>query len=254
MRYAHLHVQGATLSLTVEGHSAMLTWHVHQASGEAIDHVADAAVATLHNVVRRLCSPDWRPTEVWFPHRRPADVGPFRRFFRVPLRFDAEQAALLFSAGYLKHRLHAVDDELRRLLQGQIQLLEDRHHDDFPAQVRSLLHTSLITGQFKADRVAAFFGMHSRTLNRRLNAFGLGFQQLVEETRFEIARQMLEFSAKRDRRDLRVARLRRTRRVHEGISPLERYDAGNVAGGAQPRDRSLARCAHASGRHDPRSE
>ena len=37
--------------------------------------------------------------------------------------------------------------------------------------------------------------MHSRTLNRRLNASGIGFQQLLEETRFEIARQMLEYSA-----------------------------------------------------------
>ena len=38
--------------------------------------------------------------------------------------------------------------------------------------------------------------MHTRTLSRRLNSFGVGFQQLVDETRFEIARQMLEHSAK----------------------------------------------------------
>ena len=37
--------------------------------------------------------------------------------------------------------------------------------------------------------------MHSRTLNRRLDAFGFGCQQLVDESRFEIARQMLEYSA-----------------------------------------------------------
>jgi AraC-like DNA-binding protein len=37
--------------------------------------------------------------------------------------------------------------------------------------------------------------MHSRTLNRRLDAFGFGCQQLVDESRFEIARQMLEDSA-----------------------------------------------------------
>ena len=36
--------------------------------------------------------------------------------------------------------------------------------------------------------------MHSRTLNRRLNAFGTRFQALVDEIRFEIARQMLEDS------------------------------------------------------------
>ena len=113
------------MNLAVDGNSAMLTWQVHEPGMEAIDHIGDGAVATLHNIMRELCGPAWRPTEVWFAHRMPADVGPFRRFFRVPLHFDAEHYALLFSAGFLertpaRHR----DDELRRLLQKQIDALE----------------------------------------------------------------------------------------------------------------------------------
>lgn len=196
VRYLHLHVSGATAGLVVDGASAMFTYEIHEPGLEGIDQVGDGAVAVMHNIMRALCGPDWRPTEAWFAHRRPADVGPFRRFFRVPLRFDAEYFALLFSAGYLNRRLPFVDDELRLLLQRQIDLLEARHRDDFPEQVRSVLHAALMTGHAKADQVAALFGMHSRTLNRRLNAFGIGFQQLVDESRFEIARQMLEDSAK----------------------------------------------------------
>jgi AraC-like DNA-binding protein len=196
VRYLHLHVRGATAGLVVNGASAMFTYEIHEPGLEGIDQVGDGAVAVMHNIMRALCGPDWRPTEAWFAHRRPADVGPFRRFFRVPLRFDAEHFALLFSAGYLNRRLPVVDDELRLLLQKQIDLLEARHHDDFPEQVRSVLRTALMTGHAKADQVAALFGMHSRTLNRRLNSFGFGFQQLVDESRFEIARQMLEDSAK----------------------------------------------------------
>jgi AraC-like DNA-binding protein len=52
-----------------------------------------------------------------------------------------------------------------------------------------------MTGHARADQVAALFGMHSRTLTRRLNAYGIGFLHLVDESRFEIARQMLEDSA-----------------------------------------------------------
>ena len=85
----------------------------------------------MQNIMRELCGPDWRPTEAWFAHRMPADVGPFRRFFRVPLRFDAEQYALIFHAGYLKHRLPGIDDELRRMLNEQVESLEQRHRDDF---------------------------------------------------------------------------------------------------------------------------
>jgi AraC-like DNA-binding protein len=194
VRYMHLHVRGATTSLDVNGGSAMLTYEIHEPGVEAVDQVCDGAVALMHNIMRELCGPDWRPTEAWFAHRRPDDVGPFRRFFRVPLRFDAEQFGLLFSTRYLTRRLPEIDADLRQLLQRQIGLLEDRYQDDFPNQVRGLLRTALMTGHARADHVAAFFGIHSRTLNRRLKAFSTGFQQLVDETRFEIARQMLEGS------------------------------------------------------------
>ena len=194
VRHVHLHVQGASVSLAVEGNAAVLTWQVHEPGMEGVDHIGDGALATLYNIMHELCGPDWRPTEVWFAHHRPADVGPFRRLFRVPLRFDCEQYALLFSAGFLRRRLPGIDDGVRRLLQSQIELLEKRHRDDFPEQVRSVLRTALLTGNAKVDQVAALFGMHGRTLHRHLDANGAGFQQLVDETRFEIARQMLEYS------------------------------------------------------------
>jgi len=45
-----------------------------------------------------------------------------------------------------------------------------------------------------ADQLAAIFSMHSRTFNRRLKAFGTSYQRLLDESRFEIAQQMLEGS------------------------------------------------------------
>ena len=108
--------------------------------------------------------------------------------------FDAEQFALFFPARYLNQRLPVADDELRRLLQKQITLLEERYGNDFPEQLRSVLRLAITGGRADASHVAKLFGMHSRTLHRRLKAFGLGFQQVVDEIRFEAARQMLEGS------------------------------------------------------------
>ncbi len=194
MRHLRLHVRGASVSLEVNGTLAMLTWQIHEPGIDAIDHVGDGAVAVLRNVMRELCGPDWTPTEAWFAHKRPADVAPFRQFFGVPIRFDAEQFALLFAAEYLKRRVPVVDDQWRRLLQSQIDELEERHGEDFPEQVRSVLRTSLLTGQTRADQVAALFGMHTRTLNRRLNAFGTSFQKIVDEARYVFAQQLLDDS------------------------------------------------------------
>lgn len=195
VRYSHLHVGGAATTLAVDGESVALGFAVYQPRVEATDQVTDAALALLFNGMRTLCGPEWKPVEVRLAHRRPDDVGPYRRCFRAPLRFDAEQNALLFSARWLTYPLPAADSDLRRLLQAQIDALEVRHGDDFAEQIRSVLRSALVTGNAQADRVAALFSMHSRTLHRRLTTAGSGFRQLMDETRFEIARQILENSA-----------------------------------------------------------
>jgi AraC-like DNA-binding protein len=195
VRYLHLHVRGAVPSLTVHGKSAVLGYDIYEPQVEATDQIGDGAVAVMLNIMRTLCGPDWKPTEALFAHRKPEDAGPFRRFFRAPLRFNAEQNALVFPAAWLAHSLSGADPELHRMLQKQIDALEVRHREDFPEQVRSVLRSALLTGHAKADQVATLFSMHSRTLSRRLSAFGTNFQELVDEGRFEIARQMLEDSA-----------------------------------------------------------
>ena len=226
VRYLHLHVQGASVNLAVDGNSAMLTWQVHEPGMEAIDHIGDGALATLYNIMHELCGPDWRPTEVWFAHRRPADVGPFRRFFRVPLRFDAEQYALLFSAGFLKRRLPGIDDEVARSAAKRRSICSrSRHRDDFPAQVRSVLHTALLTGQCQGRpgrRALRNAQPHPESPPQRV-------RRRLPATRGRDPLRDRPADAgifgDGDRHDLRAARLRRPGRVHEGVSPLERHDA-----------------------------
>ena len=195
VRYTCLHVRGAATTLRLDDDMVMLAYEIHQPQVEATDQIGDGAVALLFNIMRALCGPDWKSVEVRLAHRKPGDVAPFRRFFRAPLRFDAEENALVFASGWLNRQLPGADPELRRLLQRQIDALEVRHGDDLPEQVRSVLRSALVAGHAGAGQVAALFSMHARTLNRRLNDFGTGFQKLADEGRFEIARQMLGDSA-----------------------------------------------------------
>jgi AraC-like DNA-binding protein len=195
VRHFHLHARGAALDLAVDGDRATFSFGVYQPKVEAIDQAGDGAVTTMFNAMRGLCGHDWTPIEVHFAHRRPQDVEPYRRFFRAPLRFDAEQYGLVFGADWLGHPLPEADPELRRILNREIDALEARHGGEFPEQVRGVLRTALVTDHGKAEQVAALFSMHSRTMSRRLADYGTSFQQLVDEVRFEIARQMLEDSS-----------------------------------------------------------
>ena len=201
VRFFHLHVRGAVVMLATDGERAIFSYGIYQSKTESLDQLGDGAVAIMLNIMRSLCGPDWKPDLVMLAHRKPEDIEPYRRCFDAPLYFNAEQNALVFPARWLSRSLPESDPELRRLLQEQIDDLESRHGDDLPEQVRGVLRTALLTGQGSADKVAALFSMHSRTLNRRLNAFGTSFQGLVDECRHEVARQLLGFS------DLSVAQI-----------------------------------------------
>lgn len=192
VRYMHLHIRGAVTTLEVSGKTATFAYEIYQPDAEATDQIGDASVATMFNIMLALCGPNWNPLEVRLAHRKPDDVAPFRRFFQAPLRFNAAENALVFFADTLRRPLPEAEPELRRLLMKQIEALEAQYADQLPEQVRGLLRTALLTGHGNIDQIASLFSMHSRTLHRRLTEAGTGFRQLVDESRFEIARQMLD--------------------------------------------------------------
>ena len=194
-RFFHLHSRGSAVNVAIDGDNTVFSYSLLQPQLEGTDITGDAAVALMLQIMCELCGTGWKPLEACFAHRRPADVRPFRELFNAPLRFDAEQYALVFATAWLGHPLPAIDPVLHRLLQDKIDALEATFGEDFPAQVRSVLRSVLLTDDASADSVAALFSMHSRTLHRHLQAFGTRFRELVEEERFAIARQMLEDSS-----------------------------------------------------------
>jgi AraC-like DNA-binding protein len=190
-QYMHLYHGGQITALVEDEGAAILSYDLYVPGIEAVEQIGDGALAILFNIMRTLCGPDWLPREVRFARRKPTAVTPYRRFFRAPLVFEAEQDVVVMSSHWLTRRLPEADRGLQRLLQDHIDTLEARHGDDFPEQVRSVLRTGLLTGHASADQVAALFSMHSRTLTRRLEAHGTSFKALADEGRFEIAVQML---------------------------------------------------------------
>ena len=194
VRYLHLHGQGGRLVLEQNGNTAFMGYEIYQALPDGADQLEDAAIALIYSVLRELCGGDWGPTDVWFTHRMPPDTRPFQDFLHAPLRFDRDKSGVFFSARWLQRSVRAADPELHRLLQKQIDELEERYRDEFPAQVRRVLHHALLSRQFSAEEVAALFSIHSRTLHRRLKANGTSFREISDDCRFSIARQMLETS------------------------------------------------------------
>jgi hypothetical protein len=56
---------------------------------EAADQIYDGAMAVTCNILRELCGPAWRPSEVLLSHHEPEDTGPFQRFRTLNRRLAA---------------------------------------------------------------------------------------------------------------------------------------------------------------------
>ncbi|MFO7642517.1 MAG: AraC family transcriptional regulator [Candidatus Competibacteraceae bacterium] len=190
--HLHVHDRGAVPALAVERGVAVLSYLIYQPGIEGSSQIYDGAIAIAFNILRALCGPAWRPIEVWFSHRRPSDSEPYRRFFQIALRFDMEQTALVFPAKWLDHPVTGADPDRRQWLERQIAALENLDSADLASRLRRALRTLLLTRQSSLEQVARLFALPRRTLNRRLEEQGATFQGLVNEVRYEIARQLLE--------------------------------------------------------------
>lgn len=191
VNFLHLHSQGAVMTLRIDDDLAMLTYDAIGPGLEATRQTGDGAVAMMLNIMRTLCGREFKPVEVSFAHRPPEDIEPFRKLFRVPLYFDVEHYAMVFSHHWLGVRPPNADTELQRLLKDQVDALKSKHSLELPDQVRSVLRSAILTRHASEDEIAALFSIPKHTLSRRLEKFGTGFHELVDECRFEIARQML---------------------------------------------------------------
>jgi AraC-like DNA-binding protein len=77
------------------------------------------------------------------------------------------------------------------LVQEKVDDLVARVGDDFPGQVREVLHVALNGGRSDLDYIASLFALHPRTLRRRLAASGSSYQSLLDQVRCDLARDML---------------------------------------------------------------
>jgi AraC-like DNA-binding protein len=136
--------------------------------------------------------------EVRFPHQRPADEAPYRRFFGAPVRWGVGQAALVIPRSALDLPLVKADPHLAAYFQAQADALVRKGAaeitEPLSSQVRRRVIEALPSGPPALPAVARSLGQSPRSLRRHLADEGTSFQALVERTRNELAVRYLSDS------------------------------------------------------------
>jgi AraC-like DNA-binding protein len=154
------------------------------------DQIYDTALAITCNLLRELCGARWVASEVAFSRHQPVDPTPYRQHFRAPLRFDHEHSAVRFPAHWQEQLIPGASAERRRTLTAALEASDSGGH--LVSQLHRALRLLLLAGKSSGDELAQTLSLHRRTLSRRLRSQGTTFQKVLDEVRFEIARELLE--------------------------------------------------------------
>lgn len=193
--HLHLHDRGAVPLLWERGDQAMLGYVIHWPDVAGTEQIYDAAVAIIHNILKSLTGPGWQPDAVWLHCPLPEDRTPYRNHFQTRLHFAAQYAAVGFRAKDLSRPLPGSDARAYAGGLREVEALEALRDGGLHERIQRVLRRLLIAGapasELRLEPVAALFGLHGRTLNRRLHAEGTSFKALLDETRYRIACQLL---------------------------------------------------------------
>lgn len=184
----HRNSSGGVAFLVRRDGFADLGYAIHVVLDCSTAQYYDAVLAAAANFLGDLCGESWSPAEVLLPHSAPVDPAPFRQYFRAPVRFSAEFAAIRFPESTLAQPVAGADPA--RLARARAQVAAAGKATLVHQASRSL-RTLLLRGKGSGDDVAQALAIHRRTLNRRLSAEGTTFQKVLDQVRCAVAKELL---------------------------------------------------------------
>jgi len=183
------YVRGAVTYLVIQNEFAFWGYAVHYPGVQTIEQISDGAIAIGFNMMRELVGAV--PDEILTSRRVPSNTEPYRRFFGSAPRFDAEQHAMVVSTSLLSCPVRSANQELRQILKKSIAAYWAVEQPSIADTVTRMLRARVIFADTSLEAVASELSVQPRTLNRRLQAEGKSFRELVNQARFEVARQLL---------------------------------------------------------------
>lgn len=186
-----LHDEGGSAILDIHDDYTKFGYAIQLPGVQAVEQVYDLAVAMIYQIMWALCGEEWTASTVCLSRHAPKDEAPYRRYFKTSLFFESTECAVTFPSECLSRKPPAADRLLFKHLQHEARELHALHHRELLQKLPEVLTRGLMTDQFSARAVADAFGLHERTLHRRLRAAGTSFRRELDEARRSVSEQLL---------------------------------------------------------------
>ena len=184
-RYIHLHNEATTVKFSIEGRHGNLRYLLTGLTIDSIRQQNEFSMAVILKTFRIIAGKEWKPREVQFAHKAPADISEHLRAFGNHISFGCATNTLVVEQDFVGRNVPAADRRLYRILKTHAERMLEKMPpgNDVLAVANRAIAEAMYEGMPTRARVANKLAMSPRTLERRLKAHKVVFKKLLDDTR-----------------------------------------------------------------------
>lgn len=194
-RYVHLHAQGIVLTTIEKPKELEIRYAV--LLNEAVDlrQLVELGMGVVFRAIRTLIAESWAPRLVSLRASPQEEVPVYEEFFQAPVLIGQPHNAFHADSRILGTRPNEQRAQLKAHLIDQYGSGIKLDPRDLATQCMLILRSILSTGEATLTTVARLVDMHPRQVQMDLQRQGTSFRKLLDQVRYEEAKQQLRYSA-----------------------------------------------------------
>lgn len=157
-------------------------------------HPIESTFAALITATQQLTGHRLKANAVWFQHSRPEDDSEHRRIFQIPVQFSQAANRITFAASCLDWSVRSANPNLLSVfeLHASAMLNAQTQAQSYRQKVVTLIAQDLKGDVPPIEAIAHNLMLSVRQLQRELQAENTSYQELLDETRKELALSQLK--------------------------------------------------------------
>ena len=194
VRYRHLLNDALAMTVEEAGDLAILREELVLNEPGSARQAYELAIGVMFRMISALLGPRWRPYRIGFTHAAPSDPSVHRRLFGCDVRFNSDFNGIVFWRQSLDLPNPAADPAMAEYARKYVEALAPARPEPTPVEVMKAIHLLMPVGRASISQVAEWLQVNPRTLQRRLDADGKAFSDLLNGARRDLAIRYLEGS------------------------------------------------------------
>lgn len=194
VRYHRIMADAIQPRMRRDGGRVRLSWKASPRGFPEHPVLAEALICAYHFILKHLSQGEINPIAVCFTHDGAEDMVPYRRLFKAPITFGAEQNELIVDSAVMDIKILMASRELYNVLENHAARISDSigKAEEWSNKVIRVISRMVMKGiKPTIDSVSKELALSKRSLQTNLKRERTTFRKCLENVRQQTARDYL---------------------------------------------------------------